>query len=228
MGSNLSLKKRLILPFFFVAPAIFCLSFYYYFVRKPLIQNNVPVFKRLQHYGPIAGVTNNGDTSYFKLNYPKFYSPQKKEYLNSDGRIIVIQFAENINEKEQGMVCANLFRIQKRVNHIKGLRFVSVTNGSKKNSDQTALENVRRVHSGEIWDFYCVSNSALDSLKQQFVKALPNLTYDSLKTSLFLIDPNQQIRGHYYGNSINAVNTLQAEIVVLNGEVKFNKKHQKN
>jgi hypothetical protein len=24
------------------------------------------------------------------------------------------------------------------------------------------------------------------------------------------------------------VNTLQAEIVVLNGEVKFNKKHQKN
>ena len=100
--------------------------------------------------------------------------------------------------------------------------------GSKKNANQTALENVRRVHSGEIWDFYCVSNSVLDSLKQQFIKALPNLTNDSLKTSLFLIDPNQQIRGHYYGNSINAVNTLQAEIVVLNGEVKFNKKQQKN
>jgi hypothetical protein len=228
MGSNLSLKRRLILPFFFIAPAIFCLSFYYYVVRKPLIQNNVPVFKRLQHYGPINGVTNNGDTIYFRLNLTKLYSPQKKEFLNSDGRIIVIQFAENISEKEQGMVCANLFRIQKRVNHVKGLKFVSIIDGSKKNSDQTALENVRRVHSGEIWDFYSVSNSAIDSLKQQFLKALPNLTYDSLRTSLFLIDPNKQIRGHYYGNSINAVNTLQAEIVVLNGEVKFNKKHQKN
>jgi len=228
MGSNSNLKRRLLLPFFFIAPAVFCLSFYYYFVRQPLIQDNVPVFKALQHFGPIKGIDNNGDTLFYKINYPRFFSAQKNDYLNTEGRIIVIQFAENINEKEQGMVCANLFRIQKRVNHIKGLKFVSIIDGSKENSSQTALDNVRRVHAGEIWDFYSLNKSSLDSLKQEFLKAFTNLNNDSLKTSLFLLDPNKQIRGQYYGNSINAVNTLKAEIVVLNGEVKFNKKQNKN
>jgi hypothetical protein len=228
MGSNSSFKRKLLLPFFFVAPAAFCLLFYYYYVRKPLIQENVPVFKTLKHFGPIKGISRVGDTSFYKLDLPNLYSPQKKDSLNTEGRMLVVQFSENINDKQQGMVCANLFRIQKRVNHIKGLKFVSIIDGNSEKSEKVALENIRKVHAGEIWDFYCLETSKSNNLKQQFFTALPNLNNDSLKTSLFLVDPNMQIRGHYYGNSVNSVNTLQSEIVVLNGEIKFSKKQKKN
>jgi hypothetical protein len=228
MGSKKSLVKRLLLPFFFVAPAVFCLSFYYYFVRKPLVSNNAPVFKSLNYFGAIKEIKSNKDTVYTGLILPKFYSPEKNDFLDLNNKIFVFNFSEDIKEKQQSMVCANLFRIQKRVNHIKGLRFVSIIKQSNLNFSQIALENKRNVHAGEIWNFYGVSDLGIDSLKQQIFSAFPNFTNDSLKTTLFLVDPNKQIRGYYYGNSVNSVNTLQAEIVVLNGEVKYKRKKQKN
>lgn len=227
MGSKQSLKKRLLLPFFFIAPAVFCLSFYYFYIRKPFTQNKVPVFKNLPFWGKINPEFGAQD-SFSSIQFPKLKINGDEVKNEVYSGIIVLQFVGDINVHDQAMVCANLFRIQKRVNHVKGLKFLSLMDASIPNANYQSLENSRKVHASELWKFCLVEKENYLNLKNQIISSIPSLTEDSLKTTIFLLDPNKKIRGYYLGNSVTSVNRMMSEIVVLNGEIKFNKKKKKN
>lgn len=220
-------RNKIFLPLFFIGPALICLSFYYFFIRKPFTQTAKPVFKSLPHFGEFKGI-ESGDSSFLKVANINLYNADNK-LQSKDLHFVIYNFPMENNEKESAMMSANAFRIQKKIDHIKKFMMVSLCSDSIENINEKINDEKRKVHSGtKHWNFYISKNAEYNLLRKSIIAILPHFNADSLNSYFFLTDSKNHLRGYYKGTSVASVNRMAQEVVVINGEFKFKNKQNKD
>ncbi len=229
MQNNQQTKKtkggsRFWLPLFFIVPAALCLLFYVFYIRKPFTQREKPVFISLKHYGKLLSIAN-GDSVFTSL--PELTGQLSNgETFSSSNKFIVVHLLPSLDRKVCAMAAANLFRIQKRISHIKPLKMLSIPDTTEA---QSLLKRYRaETHAeGKKWDYLYLEEAQRKALKHG-LQLISGISEDSLYRHLFLVDHRGMLRGIYEASSVVSVNNLMNEIVVLNGEYKFNMNHHEN
>ncbi|MFN5208691.1 MAG: hypothetical protein ACK5D8_04300 [Bacteroidota bacterium] len=229
MQNNQQVKKtkrgsRVWLPLFFIVPAALCLLFYVFYIRKPFTQLEKPVFISLKHYGKFLAI-ENGDSVFTSL--PELKGELSNgDTFSSSNKFIVIHLLPSLDRKVCAMAAANLFRIQKRISHIKPLKMLSLPDTTDARSLLKRYRNETHAE-GKKWDYLYLEDAQRKELKNA-LQLISGITADSLYMHLFLVDHHGMLRGIYEASSVVSVNNLMNEIVVLNGEYKFNMNHHEN
>jgi len=226
MKNKISQKRgsRIWLPLFFIVPIVFCLLFYVFYIRKPFTQRDKPVFISLRHLGAFKKISG-GDSIFSSVPVFKGTLSNGKEFVSED-KIMVLQFVPGLERKTCAMGAANLFRIQKRVSHIKPLKMLSIPDTSGAESLVQRYKSETHAE-GNKWDYLYINEEERALLKAS-LSTICGVPSDSLFTHLFLIDNKGMVRGMYPAESVTEVNTLMNEIIVLNGEYKYKLYHHEN
>lgn len=220
---------------FFLAPGILCLVFYFFVIRKPLTEGDKPIFISLPHYGPSQLAANGKDTLYHRIKPWKMVNQEGAVFGSEDlkGKVYVADFIFTRCQTICPKMTANLYRVQERTNHLKGVRFVSFTVDPDYDTPEVLKAYARNVHAqAKKWVFLTGNKDSLYQLaKNSFLlNALQSSTDPNdfaHSETLVLIDPNGCIRGLYDGTTIKDVDRLIQELVVLDAEVAYERNHRK-
>jgi len=221
-NSKISAKvKRILLFSIFIIPTILCFAFYIFMIRKPFLENPSGLYKTLAYFGskPLAA---NGDTIYKTIPDFSFLNQNGDEitHKNYEGKIFVASFICTQCADTCPKIAAQFFRMQKKVNYIKGLSVVSFSVNPEQDSVPALRKYARMVHANpDYWNFLSSNrNDLLNIAKAGF--EIKNLQDSILphQDQIYLIDKSRHIRGIYEGKSTTDINRLIDEIKVLDAE----------
>lgn len=214
-----ALRKAWFLFAVFFLPAIVCLLFYFFLIRKPLIIEAKPnTYKILPRFGSKM-IAENGDTIYNSLKPVNLiYSNGKPFSLsNFDGKVLVINFFSLQNIDYSNKMAASLFRTQNKLEYLKNFQMLSICITPQTDSIQYIAETAKKVHTHpKTWNFYTGNQDEIEHWARVNF-GLRKSEIDSLSFSnLYLFDLNRNIRGIYDGTKTTEVNRLLDEVKVLN------------
>lgn len=214
-----ALRKAWFLFAVFLLPAILCLIFYYFFVRKPLIIDAKPsTYKAMPYFGSKT-ISDKGDTVYNTIKPINLINLDGKPFnlSSTEGKVLIVNFFTLQNIDKSNKMAASLFRVQNKLEYLKKLAVISINLTPEKDSIKNLIETSKNVHTHpRFWNFY-TGNQAEVERWARVNFGLRKSEIDSLSYSQFyLIDLNRNIRGTYDGTQSTEVNRLLDEVKVLN------------
>jgi protein SCO1/2 len=219
-------KKGLFLVAFFLGPGLICLAFYFYAIRKPLTENKVSIFNKLEHYGPKTIATGQKDTIY--------YSAGGFSFKNANGQVTtdkmyadkfyVAHFFCDISSEYALKTGSQLLRVQKGLGYLKNFAILSHTLCPEIDSPAKLREYANMVHADPAkWEFVSGERDAvLERAKKSF--AIADSGMSQKKPQLILIDKYNQVRGIYDATYSMDIDRLIIEAKVLDAEYRFKPK----
>ena len=220
--------KRILLFSIFIIPTVLCFAFYIFMIRKPFLENPAGLYKKLAYYGTKQVAANGIDTIYTSIPEFKFINQegQSIDETHFDGKMYVAAFTCTHCDSYCPKIAAQYFRMQKKINYIKGLSVVSFSVDPEQDSVSALKKYARMVHADPAyWNF--LSGNRKDLLKiARFGFEIPNWNDSILphQKNIYLVDKADHIRGIYDGTSIDEVNRLIDEIKVLDAEYRVAKR----
>lgn len=214
-----ALRKAWFLFAVFLLPAILCLIFYYYFVRKPLIKDAKPsTFIAMPYFGSKT-ISDKGDTVYNSIKSINLLDLEGKPFnlSSTEGKVLIVNFFSLQNINLSNKMAASLFRVQNKLEYLKKLAVISVNLTPEKDSISNLIETSKKVHTHpKFWNLYTGNQPEIERWARVNF-GLRKSEIDSLSYSQFyLIDLNRNIRGIYNGTQSTEVNRLLDEVKVLN------------
>lgn len=219
-------RRRVFLILLFFIPGILCLSFYYFFIRKPLT-SGAPLFKKLPHYGQAYLADNGKDSVYHKIPAFSFINQDGKELSSTtlNGKMYAANFFFTTCQTICPKMATQMFRIQDKLNYLnKEFQMVSFTVNPEYDSPEILKKYALEVHANpRIWNFATGSKKELYEVARKgfLVNAdvgdvgLDDFVHSEL---VVLVDKEGCIRGFYDGTSLKEMDRLVDEVVVLAAE----------
>lgn len=235
---NDKFKKTGFLVALFVVPTVLCLMFYYFIVRKPLVNGNAgKLYKHLPIYGERTTKPNDKggvDTVYHTL--PPFTLTDQnnlprgtKDYQD---KIFVADFFFASCKTICPKMATNLIVAQKKLKYLnKDFGIISITVDPTSDNPTILKQYAKKVHAEpDMWNFLTGNKDTIYKLAltgflinamEDTSKAIPDFLHSE---KLILIDKQRRIRGYYDGTSTADVNRLIDEVKVLLTEYPRNRK----
>lgn len=230
-------KKTIFFASLFVIPTIICFAFYYFIVRKPLVNSDTTMFKKLPIYGKkdVIKKQMNGldviDTVYHTIPAFSFINQDGEVYSdkNLEGKMYVADFFFTNCKTICPRMATNLIIAQKKLNYLKKhFAIVSFTVDPERDTQEELKKYAWRVHSQKkIWNFctgkkeelykLALEGFLLNGLQDTLQNGLPDFIHSE---KLVLIDTDKRIRGFYDGTSTADVGRLIDEVKVLQIETR--------
>ena len=213
------IKKTLFLSTLFILPALFSLLFYYFVIRKPILEGNTKIYLKLPYYGSKKLVGT--DTTFLKIQNFEGLTQDSVLLNNEDvflkNKLIVISCLDSLNTDGSNRISSQFIRTQDKLKFIKNFRIVSLCNYNYKSLVELRNYN-NKVHvNSTVWNFITMDSVRYNNyFNQNFLEAAS--ATKSSKNKIFLIDKNLCIRGVYDGVSIVEVNRMMDEVRVLYAE----------
>lgn len=230
---NANTRKILFLFACFLLPALLCFGFYYFVIRKPIVNKDASIFKSL----PIIGERDidplTKDTIYHTI--PAFQLiNENNELFDSrelDGKIYVADFFFTTCKSICPKMSSEMARVQKKLSYLKkNFHLVSFTVNPENDTAAVLKNYANMVHANEeMWTFLTGDKKLIYDLGKNayLINAIdPDGVGDDFLHSEFLIlvDKEKRVRGFYDGTSISEVNRLMDEVKVLNASYALAKK----
>lgn len=218
-----SVKKYLFFSAFFILPATFCFAFYFFVVRKPIVERDTSIYVKLPYFGPKT--FNGKDTVFYKV--PEFIlmdntgAPFGIEQLHK--KIYVTAFLTTYEQSTGPKLSAHYLYAMKKIAHLKDVHLVSMMMDPDIDSLSIIDYYAYQVHSDpKQWTLVTGIKDSLQSmaLNQFLLKDKQNIYSNAGKMIgskwLVLVDKERHIRGYYDGTSTVEVNRMIDEVKVLN------------
>ncbi|MCC7050560.1 MAG: SCO family protein [Bacteroidia bacterium] len=230
-------KKGGFIAALFVVPTVLCFAFYYFVVRKPLVEGSASkMYIKLPIYGErqVKSLENGTvDTIYHTL--PDFTLINQDSIAfgtkNFENKIFVADFFFTSCKTICPKMATNLILAQKKLDYIKkDFSILSVTVDPSTDTPHKLKEYAKKVHAEpDIWNFVTGDKKEIYSLAlngflvnalEDTSKAIPDFLHSE---KIVLIDRERRIRGFYDGTSTAEINRLIDEIKVLQTAYPHNK-----
>jgi len=235
---NDQFKKVSFLSALFIVPTVLCFMFYYFIVRKPIVNGNAgKIYKHLPIIGERTLKSNakgGVDTVYHSVpafmltdqnNLPRGSKDYEKKVLVTD---FFFADCKTICPK----MAANLIIAQKKLDHLKrDFGIVSITVNPENDTPEKLKDYAKMVHADpEIWNFLTGNkdsiyklalNGFLVNAMEDTSKVIPDFIHSE---KIILLDKQRRIRGYYDGTSTAEINRLIDEVRVLLTEYPRNKR----
>ena len=219
-------RRRVFLILLFFIPGILCLSFYYFFIRKPLT-TGAPLFKQLPHYGQAYLADNGKDSVFHKVSAFSFVNQDGKELSSSTlkGKMYAANFFFSTCQTICPKMATQMFRIQDKLHYLnREFQMVSFTVNPEYDTPEILKKYSLEVHADNtLWNFATGSKKEIYEVARKGF--LVNADEgdggpdDFVHTELVvLIDKEGCIRGFYDGTSLKDMDRLVDEVVVLAAE----------
>ncbi len=215
-----SAKKGMFMVSLFLFPALLCLGFYFFVIRKPLTENKVAIYLTLPHFGSGSLAQNRIDSLYESVT-PDGLIDSEGTPVNTEsmqGKIYVAHFFCADKRNDYLKTGALLLKVQKELSYLKTFFVLSQSICSSRDTLNLLREYVREVHANsKKWIIARSANDSISTFANQVLR-IEN-TPDSMFTrQLFLIDKKGNVRGIYDGTYLMDVDRLIVEAKVLSTE----------
>lgn len=218
--SNISMKKGLFLIGILLVPSVIYLLF-------SLGEHNT---SRLEFFGSIESVSEEGDTVYASLPFPELRDQHGNEVDRSvlDGRVLVLDIFSNPCDESCSDKISTLNNYLNRIGLNDEWILLSIANGPMSQVELKEL-SVKNLYKGGNWHFASFSD---DLARETFVNALFIETSQvknesEIPTSkVALLDQNQKIRAFFDTRLQRDNKTLQDAIKLLIQEPHISWKEQ--
>ena len=224
MKQSRKIIKYLFFSAFFILPAAFCFAFYFFVVRKPIVERNTSIYVKLPYFGP-KSLNEKNDTVYYSV--PEFILMDHTgnafgaEQLN--GKMYVGSFLTTYEKTTGPKLSAHFLYAMKKISHIKDVHLLSFMLDPEKDSLSVLNYYSYETHADpKKWTYV---TGPPDSLRQMalnnyFLKDKNNVVSEDGKMIaskwMILVDKERHIRGYYDGTITSEVNRMIDEIKVLN------------
>lgn len=224
MNSKNKIVKYLFFSAFFILPAAFCFAFYFFVVRKPIVERNTSIYVKLPYFGPKT-VNETKDTIYYSS--PEFILMDQTgnafgvEQLN--GKMYVASFLTTYEKTTGPKLSAHFLYAMKKIAHIKDVHLLSFMLDSEADSLSVLDYYSYEIHSDpKKWNLL---TGPPDTIRQMAFNNYLLKDKEYVKSNdgkmiaskwMVLVDKERHIRGYYDGTITSDVNRLIDEIKVLN------------
>ena len=228
-------KKPLFFITLFIVPSAICLLFYAVVIRKPIVNKDTAVFKKLPYFGIVqAPPLPEADSIYHTIGNFSFIDQYNRPLSSKDldGKIYIADFFFASCQTICPRMATNLILVQKKLEHFKDVKIISHTVDPENDNVKVLSDYAWKVHAEkDRWYFLTGKKEEIykmavkDYLIPVEEAVLPNGLPDFVHSEkLILVDKEKRIRGFYDGTSTAEANRLVDEVKVLQMEYSFRKK----
>jgi len=227
-------RKWFFLFAIFVIPATLCFAFYFFYIRKPMVEHDTSIFVQLPYFGPSELASNGKDTIYHTVPSFSFINQDGKVVTDKDydDKIYVAEFFFVNCETICPKMSAQLFNIQGKLKYIKNFAILSHTVNPEEDSVSVLKHYANTVHANpNIWNFVTGDKKEIYDIARNgyFIVAGegdggPDDFIHS--ENVVLVDKEKHIRGIYDATNVAEMNRLVDEVKVLVAQYKHKGKQK--